>query len=547
MPATALNDTELVAASLSGNRDAFGQIVARYQSLVCSLAYSATGSLTHSEDLAQETFVIAWKQLKQLREPGKLSSWLCGIARNLINNWLRRQGREPSHAGETLDAVSDSHAAEPSPHEHTISREEEVILWRSLERIPETYREPLVLFYREHQSVESVAAALELSEDAVKQRLSRGRKLLAEEVTAFVEGALRLSGPGRAFTIGVLAALPVFAASASAATVGATMVHSSAAAKSAAVAGLASAIIGPIVGILGGWLGMKAGLENATSERERRLIIRMGWLMGAMVVSSTALMFAFIFFSKSLFQSHPVLTVSALVGFWAAYVGGILVLVWRFNAAQRRIRLETARNQPDAAVRETEAGEFYEYRSRWTLLGLPLVHIRSGRQPHGKRRPALGWIAIGDVAVGILFAAGGVAVGGIGMGGVGIGLIGIGGAALGVVSGAGLAIGGWAVGGVAMGWFAFGGCALGWQAAIGGMAVAKHFALGGLGFAEVFNNQAAAEYIHSLKFYSVANNALRSGWFQALVWMPMGVVIWQALRLRKQRRQRQPAKEGAGQ
>jgi hypothetical protein len=239
--------------------------------------------------------------------------------------------------------------------------------------------------------------------------------------------------------------------------------------------------------------------------------------------------------------------VSVLVGFWAAYVGGILVLVWRFNVAQRRIRLETAGNQTDAAVRETEAGEFHEYRSRWTLLGLPLVHIRCGRQPHGKRRPALGWIAIGDVAVGILFAAGGVAVGGIGMGGVGIGLIGFGGAALGVVSGAGLAIGGWAVGGVAVGWFAFGGCALGWQAAIGGMAVAKHFALGGLGFAEVFNNRAAAEYIYSLKFYNVANHALRSGWFQALIWMPMGVVIWQALRLRKQRRQRQLAREGAGQ
>jgi hypothetical protein len=63
------NDAELVVESLSGNRDAFGQIVARYQSLVCSLAYSATGSLSQSEDLAQETFVAAWKQLADLREP----------------------------------------------------------------------------------------------------------------------------------------------------------------------------------------------------------------------------------------------------------------------------------------------------------------------------------------------------------------------------------------------------------------------------------------------------------------------------------------------
>ena len=72
-----------------------------------------------------------------------------------------------------------------------ISQEEEAILWRSLERIPETYREPLILFYREHESVERVAQVLELSEEAVRQRLSRGRKMLHEEVAAFVEGALR--------------------------------------------------------------------------------------------------------------------------------------------------------------------------------------------------------------------------------------------------------------------------------------------------------------------------------------------------------------------
>jgi hypothetical protein len=85
--------------------------------LVCSLAYSATGSLTQSEDLAQETFVSAWKDLRLLCEP-------------------------------------------------------------------------LVLFYREHKSVGRVTADLELSEDAVEQCLLRGRKLLQEQVLAFVEGAL---------------------------------------------------------------------------------------------------------------------------------------------------------------------------------------------------------------------------------------------------------------------------------------------------------------------------------------------------------------------
>ena len=137
---------------------------------------------------SQETFVTAWKQLGDLREPEKLRWWLCRISRNLTCDALRKQGREPIHKAEPLEEVEESAAAEPLPSDYTISREEEAILWRSIERIPESYREPLVLFYREHQSVENVAAALDLSEDAVKQRLSRGRKLLHEQVLAFVEG-----------------------------------------------------------------------------------------------------------------------------------------------------------------------------------------------------------------------------------------------------------------------------------------------------------------------------------------------------------------------
>src|ERR1700722_9755737 len=215
---TTQNDVELVGESLSGNRDAFGQIVARYQSLICSLAYSATGSLSQSEDVAQETFLAAWKQLRDLREPEKLRAWLCGIARNLINNSLRKQGREPSHRAESLDEIAEGHSSEPLPVDHTISKEEAEILWRSLEQIPEIYREPLILFYREHQSIETVAVNLELTEDAVKQRLSRGRKLLQEQFLAFVEGALARTNPGKVFTLAVLAALPAMAISAKAAT-----------------------------------------------------------------------------------------------------------------------------------------------------------------------------------------------------------------------------------------------------------------------------------------------------------------------------------------
>src|SRR6184192_4309896 len=91
---TEQDDAGLVAQSLAGNRDAFAAILSRYQSLICSLAYSATGNFSRSEDLAQEAFLTAWKELPKLREPTRLRSWLCGIARNIIHAAFRKQQHE---------------------------------------------------------------------------------------------------------------------------------------------------------------------------------------------------------------------------------------------------------------------------------------------------------------------------------------------------------------------------------------------------------------------------------------------------------------------
>src|SRR5262249_9910885 len=140
------------------------------------------------------------------------------------------------------------------------------------EHIPEIYREALVLFYREHQSIERVAENLELSEDAVKQRLSRGRKLLQEQVLAFVEGALERTNPGKAFTVGVMAALPAFAISAKAATLGAAAAKGTATAKVAATSGILGAILGPLMIFFGNYLGYRMSLDGARSEREAEYV-----------------------------------------------------------------------------------------------------------------------------------------------------------------------------------------------------------------------------------------------------------------------------------
>ncbi len=496
------NDADLVGETLSGNRDAFGRIVSRYQSLICSLAYSATGSLGQSEDLAQETFITAWKHLGHLRERDKLRAWLCGIARNRINNFLRREGREPVREAASLEEISESHSPEPLPVEHTISREEEQILWRSLERIPEIYREPLVLFYREHQSIEAVAEKLELTEDNVKQRLSRGRKLLQEEVLAFVEGALARTNPGKVFTLGVLAALPALTISAKAATIGAAAKGGAAVAKGVMAGSLSGFFLGPMLGVLLGYLSFRETRKNPGTPREHKSRMRF-----AKIIFSAALVFGMAMvllnvLSDRLWHRHPAIMIAlglATVVGWCVF---IFLATWHFQREQTRLREEELALHPEFFSDKSKSftwplvvGEVFEYRSHATLFGLPLVHCRFGRLAGQKTKPAVGWIAYGEKAYGILFASGGVAVGAISMGGgASIGIIAFGGISFGLLAFGGLALGGVALGGAAIGLVASGGIALGWHAALGGMAVAREFALGGGALAHHINDDAAREF-----------------------------------------------------
>jgi RNA polymerase sigma factor (sigma-70 family) len=528
MSLPAQDDADLVIASLSGNRDAFGQIVSRYQSLICSLAYSATGSLGASEDLAQETFITAWRHLRHLRERNKLKAWLCGIARNRINNTLRREGREPVRAAESLEEVHESASPEPLPHDQTISKEEEAILWRSLERIPETYREPLVLFYREHQSIENVAVALELSEDAVKQRLSRGRKLLAEEVAAFVEGALARTNPGTAFTVGVLAALPLtLATSAKAAALGAAAIKGGATAKAATGLGLLGSILSPLIGLIGPWLQYRMLLDVAKTDAERLDIKKyFGRLAGLILVFGVSLI-ALVLLGGSFVTTQPGWFALALLALVAAFfVTSARFAMWS-DRMFAEYRMQRARLQGGLP-----ASPMWEYRSRLELLGLPLVHIRVSRATAtcAKPMPVKAWFAAGDTAFGVLFAFGGLAVAPVSIGGLAIGLIPWGGISLGLLAIGGFAFGGFAFGGFAIGWQAFGGCALAWNAAVGGLAVARDFALGGIAHAVQVNNSIAESFIRGKIFFERMEIVSHHLIWSNLLWLIPMLAWWRKLK-----------------
>lgn len=267
MNSITIPEEAILQECMSGNCERFAEIVERYKSLVCAITFNITGDIDASEELAHETFVTAWKQLPSLRDPSKIRSWLCGIARNLGKDWIRRK-RVHRTAVQTLD-WSQSPAVD-TPDISAIRKEEEALLWGAIENIPPMYREPLILFYREHRSVEAVAEALELSPDAVKQRLSRGRGMLKERIAAFVETTLERTGPKQVFTAAVLAALPAALPQAAAAGLSAASAKGSLGAKTAAIISISGAWLGIIIGFVGGGIAFWVGYRELRSEPERQ-------------------------------------------------------------------------------------------------------------------------------------------------------------------------------------------------------------------------------------------------------------------------------------
>ena len=150
----AASESELLRASLAGSKEAFGVLVQRYQSLVCAIAYSATGDIGESEELAQETFLRVWRNLSQLEDLDRFRAWLCTIARNLVKRSVRERSKDVIQAAAPLERADIVAPATPDPSQAAIDKELQEIVWAAVRRVPLKYREPLVLFDRTRERSE---------------------------------------------------------------------------------------------------------------------------------------------------------------------------------------------------------------------------------------------------------------------------------------------------------------------------------------------------------------------------------------------------------
>jgi RNA polymerase sigma factor (sigma-70 family) len=212
------SDPELVRRTLAGDAGAFTVLVERHQGLVFGVALSSARDVALAEDAAQDAFVEAWRELPRLRDPSRVGSWIAGIARNLARGVSRTSSRRRAlREADPSAAAPASTAAAPSPLESVLAQETRGLLHEALTEIPAAYREVLVLFYVQGQSVGEVAGGLRISEELVKQRLLRGRRALRASMESRVERALEALRPGKAFTVSVVAAVSAAAATRAAA------------------------------------------------------------------------------------------------------------------------------------------------------------------------------------------------------------------------------------------------------------------------------------------------------------------------------------------
>jgi RNA polymerase sigma-70 factor (ECF subfamily) len=176
------DDSRLARKAQRGDRQAFEAILARYERPIFSFIYHFFQDSALCEDLAQETFLRAYRFIKSFRTGEKLSTWLFSIAKNLCIDELRRMQKGKTVQIDAVDPetfVADGPMA-GNPVSASILVQEGEILRRAIARLPEKYRSCLVLFYFNELSYEEIAKVMDISLSNTKILLFRGKKMLYE-------------------------------------------------------------------------------------------------------------------------------------------------------------------------------------------------------------------------------------------------------------------------------------------------------------------------------------------------------------------------------
>lgn len=183
-----MDEFVLIRRAANGDATALEPLMLTHQQAVFRLAYLLLGDPDDAEDVAQETFLRAWKYLKRFDDTRPLRPWLLSITSNLASNKRRSAGRHVS-------ALMRSFQNEPPPdtvEEKNVQHTESHALWKAVQTLNITDQQIVYLRYFLDLSVSETAEALNVAEGTVKSRLSRAleklRKVIKLDFPVLVEG-----------------------------------------------------------------------------------------------------------------------------------------------------------------------------------------------------------------------------------------------------------------------------------------------------------------------------------------------------------------------
>ncbi|MBA3638000.1 MAG: sigma-70 family RNA polymerase sigma factor [Acidobacteriota bacterium] len=187
------SDEELVTLSQGGDLDSFNQLVLRWERPIYALAYRVIGREEEARDVAQETFLRAFRAIKGFKGQAKFSSWLYRITLNLCRDWIRKERRAPvSQAPEGIDIIELAGEAMPSESiEDLVGRKQlGLAVSKAMAMLPEEQRTAIILKEYHGLTFQEIADLLDCPLSTVKTRLYQGLTVVRKQLaSAGVDGA----------------------------------------------------------------------------------------------------------------------------------------------------------------------------------------------------------------------------------------------------------------------------------------------------------------------------------------------------------------------
>lgn len=183
-------DVALVTRAQAGDRAAFEELVRRTSRLVFAKIYLETGNRDRAEDIVQETYLTAYRSIRQVTEPKGFRTWLLSIAHSTVIDAFRRETRK-KRAGRPTDPelLSNVPGADPEPGRAAEAAEDREQALKILRSLPEEYRMPLTLRYFAGADYETISRQLGLTNGSLRGLLHRGMALLRERLGKTAQGA----------------------------------------------------------------------------------------------------------------------------------------------------------------------------------------------------------------------------------------------------------------------------------------------------------------------------------------------------------------------